>query len=647
MQQSVDTCLTGWGVSCGAEVQVKPDCSVQVEEGTLVLPSGTVVHTEGIRFRYYVRPEAADPEVRKAVLAFLGLDRLDERYPEYMELAGENHPSASVDPLKQQHPEDTPEHNLLMNRIMAVWARPRPEGPPRLTFLLLARDAVARARKIKPAAGDQQSGLFSRPITRKEIDAPTIEEFLRPQLKLRPLFIPRVGYKKLALVDAAAGLEESNLQHPFTTVSAFRDLFFEYKELIDEHLPILQKALSRLHQEFGSLLSHKGDVYLEKYRKVLAAKVHRFYEQGEHLYYIQYLYDWLSDLDGAFNELIDALDGYLPGCPCPSGRSQDAGRPDIVLLGPVLGGKSTYTPLMFRDLAQGAADDEEIRRVRMLHWRLLMMIWTFDLPFLRLEKVLRKYEGQDGIEEVLDATDYWEAVNAALPEAPDGERNHLPVKLTPTRGPWEPLGMQAIPYYYPVDGNSLYSLHQFWSFPATRQRATDRLLSYHAHEGDPSRPATDVWNDSYSERREVILPLAFSLLRYPYLKPEGHIGKKITIPAAAAGQFFLQSFPLREYLNKYNLLVEVIAIGIGQDAVVPLHMLNGLERRPVLEQGETLVLLYVASDNEQIELAECNRDETPEIALHTVVADFVLPYRWSCCPADGLNALTLTSQPPR
>ena len=252
--------------------------------------------------------------------------------------------------------------------------------------------------------------------------------------------------------------------------------------------------------------------------------------------------------------------------------------------------------------------------------------------------------GEPGIEEKLDSTDYWEFINTLPPEHPAGD-NKLPIKFTPSRGSTVPIGKQAIPYYYPIDSNSIYAVHQFWDYETTMLRRTDTHLSYNAYPGDPDKPSTDTVNDCYTTRTEVILPLAFDIEPYPWLRPEGHIGKLITVSANTMA-FYFASFPLMEYLVKYNLCVDVVAVGLpGGETSLSLERICGLEHRPALQQGQTLVLFFVSGDNEQIELQECRKDEKPEVKQFCVVADFVLPYRYSCCAEVTLPLLKLMAQP--
>ncbi|MBO9731374.1 MAG: hypothetical protein J7623_22230 [Chitinophaga sp.] len=650
MKEVIDTCVAGNGVVCGTEVHVNPDCSIDVSEGTVILPDGTILHTPEKKFRYYVKPLPAtggDGEmdtspwtrVSQFMLTYLKLDKLDPKHMEFLLLAPDDAPPDSIDSLKQQHPDDIPERNLNRDKIMLLLALSADtESGLQLYWILVTRNAMARAAGIEAPAPDDDQSLFSNNFSPDDIDIPAVDRFLRPVLQLPLLSIPRFGYKKLAIINPAIGLKEANLQAPFQTVKAYADIFFEYKAIIDDYQQEFRDALKLLHDLFGPLLSHKDAAYLEKYRKMLALKLNAFYEEGMHLYYIQYVYDWLRDLTTAYNELVLKLNGFRGKCTCSTiSESNNTGL--VVLLGPVLGGRSTYQPLIFRDLALAAERDAVIREVRCMHWRIMVMIRTFDLPFLHLEKVLAT--SNDTIEDKLDSTDYWES--QASPDT-GNPFQFLPIKLTPTRSSAELLGKTAIPYYYPLDANSVYSVHQFWDYETTVLRRTDTLLSYNAFPGNDDKASTDVSNDSYSTRPEVLMPLAFNFEPRHWLRVEGHIGRPITLNNDNK-DFRLNGFDLARYLMNYNICIDVIAVNVHSTTNVGLlPYVVGLEHRPALQQGQTLVLVYTDTD-EQIELNECIHSDRAEISAFTIVGDFMLPYRVSCCGIPDVDYYLMIQQP--
>lgn len=639
----INPCIFGYGIVCGGEVHLTNDCQLIVSAGTVIMPSGQVVHFSEQSFRHYWLQSELAQQIEEAT----GIHT-------FYELTNASYDAKTMDCLKQQHPEDFPEEDFLGDKILGLFQCKNDNAETdSLRFLLIPIGQLAALQNLTTTS-ETPAGLFSHQVSIHEVDPLQIDQQLRPELNLPTINLRRFGYQNLGLVNPAFGIEDNNFQYPYAPIHSFENLFFEYKNIIEQYLEELKDALEVLHQHFGTFLSHKGADYLERYRKVLTAKWQYFCEGGEHLYYVQYFYDWLRDLIQAYQELCEHLVGFSTSCICTNNSSKD--NCNFITLGSVLGGRSTYSPLIFRDIHTSKLNDEQVRKVRLLHWRMMMMVWTFDLPFLHLEKVLYDFKFDPGLEEEWDSTNYWEWVNRYQEEADNEVVNvkDLLIKTTPTTTRNNALGQQAIPYYYPLDSNSIYSLHRFWDYQKTRMHQTDQHLSYNAYEGDELAASTELINDSYTQREEIIFPLAFDLEKYRAYKMEGHIGKLITanpsdvsIPGLKAKSFYINSFDLLAYLFKYNLPLEVIAIDISTDLEMdkppftkaPIH----LEHQTSIQNAQTLVLLF-NSVAEQIELEECKKDEDPEIVAFSIVGDFVLPYRYSCCPNENLNALTLSSK---
>lgn len=637
----LDTCLSGYGISCGLAVHLTDDCSIVVGSGTVLTKEGWVLHVAEKRFRYYVIPDAKTPD----------------RY----ELAEKLTDSKKEDSLKNQFRKDTPERNFLDDKIVVLEL----DDQRQASFWLRSRTALVLEDQLdktlqqlsQPENPSRSWGIFARHKPTVHYDLADIEKVLRPVLQLPDVVLPRFGYKTLAYIDqnlrndfddpTTKLVRLDNLRNPFFAVSGYESVFWEYKAILDDSIPELARALETLHRLFGPLLTHKSPDNLKKFRQVLLHKWQVFLEEGRHLFYIQCYYDWLSDLLKAYDELRQALCAFDAECRCAQPEKPDYTARQI-RLGPVLGGQTTYKPLIFRDyFHQPFTTDHNEKRlleIKCLHWRLMTMIWTFDLPFLRLEKNVLIDEGYlVPAEEFKDSSDYWErAFNTPDHKATFAD---LPIQFTPGRLPYEPLGGQAIPYYFPLDTDSPYSVHRYWDFAATYNNRIDRHHSYNA-----SRDA-----DSYTDQPEIRFPLLYHLREWPYFRVEGHLGKSLTRQVPTDNNTFSDVFITDDYyevIQKYNLGLEVIAIDVDDavspneiNGVFPLSTLTktgpataqtnaktiGLEHQPGLCAGQTWVLLFT-SKGANIDLSECKKKEgTLEIAPNTVVADFILPYRFSCC----------------
>lgn len=614
----VNVCIHGHGIVCGLTTQVSENCDVIVGAGSVIALDGRLVQVEKKRFRYYLKQPSkitlqyfphrveAGGRINRTVLELSDSAQYDVR---------------TMDPLKPQSPNDLPTHDLLEDKVLVILVS-HEDG--KQYFLLVSPSELlkhdpALLKQVEQLAReevtDEVQGIFKKPRESVRYSDEVIDAALRQDLQLREVVVPRFGYKQLAIVSNGQPFGTDNFQNPYLRIAAFSDIFFEYKSILDDLVPEFHDALEKLHALFGGRLSHKGAAYWDKYRKILIRKWQVFLEEGEHLYYIQYYYDWLVDLVKAYDELRVHLSAFSGECHC-DGPHLEKQPVTIVKLGPVLGSQSGYTPVAFRDYFKPPLIDgqnaERWNEIRFLHWRLMMMIWTFDLPFLKLdESVLRRERYLVPAQEFDDSTNYLEATGF----------EEIPVKFTPGQTPDTELGRQAIPYYYPLDADSPFSLHRYWNYRLAQMNRGRHLHSYNAFKNTDSY----VFVNEGTYHTDALYPLAFHLREYPFLRVEGHIGKLFdpneTVKALAA------------LMQRDHVVFSVVAVSTADvndfvnkkpaNATRPPGL--GMEHVGGLEQGQTLVLVYADAD-EQIELAECKKDSLPEVAARTIVADFTIPF---------------------
>ncbi|MCF0074346.1 hypothetical protein LZD49_27935 [Dyadobacter sp. CY261] len=626
--EKVNVCIHGHGIVCGLAAQVGENCDVMITPGTAIGPNGEVVHIAEHRFRYYLKQPSKVVQQHFPHQVDTG-GRINRPVLELCEGAFD---AKTMDPLKPQGPNDLPTQDLLADKILIVLI---PTYEEKQYFILISpyellkkdQTLLAQVQQLaREDAAEQPGGIFKKPKEPVHYPAEVIDAVLRPVLQLPEVVVPRFGYKKLAVISNGQPFGTDNFENPFLKVASFSAIFFEYKAILDDLVPEFCEALERLHTLFGNRLTHKGANYWGKYRKVLVRKWQFFLEEGAHLYYIQYYYDWLTDLVKAYDELRAKLSAFSGACHCDDDLPEKE-QVILVKLGPVLGGRSSYTPVPFRDYFQppmtGAAG--QWNEIRFLHWRMMMMIWTFDLPFLKLdENVLLRERYIVKAQEFEDSTNYLETTNIVdKPGEVPGTVNFedLPVKFTPGQTPDTELGRQAIPYYYPLDADSLFSLHLYWNYRAAQMRGTSHLHSYNAFKTSDSY----VFKKEGRYHLDALYPQGFHLREYPWLRVEGHIGKLWDAANTAKD--------LAAAMQRDHVLFEVIAVSTKEiNDFVNKKPTNtdrptglGMEHTGGLAQAQTLVLVY-ADANEQIELAECKKDTLPEIAAKTIVADFTIPY---------------------
>lgn len=689
MNELINPCLSGHGISCGLTVRFNDNSSLSVGAGTAILPDGKVLHLpEKLFWNYLKRPQPAVATYFGKTKVWELTDQEDLEEPDNIDSF-----------VPQYRTDDQPGAVFLDDKILVVYVDEKAACPP--AFVLVRQVDMVRLTKLEadvrrlaePMRGNPKPGIFANPRTALSFDSEHIEAALFPYRQLPHVSLPRFGYKTLAVIDKnkkwnfddkTSAPKLDNLQNPFLRIAnlptpkpkesgrAFSLIFDEYKAILDEAFPAFKLALRVLHAQFGFLLTDNAPApqkpktarpkettcsepvqdEFAKYREVLCRKWQCFKEEGEHLYYIQYFYDWLADLITAYEAFRLALTEFSAECLCDE-QPDPKNPPNLLLLGPVITDEFNYKPLIFRDYFVEPFtynhNEERLRELKCLHQRLMLMIWTFDLPALQLErKVLQKGGYTDTAEEFKDSTNYWEQlitrrdaagkINPDKSGKPVFELNQLPVQITPSRALTESLGQQAIPYYYPIDADSAYSVHRVWDFVATKTNRTDRHLSYNAHPGD----------DSYTDHPDILFPLAFNIRPYPFLRVEGPIGRMISTQVTIESTVVEE---LREIIRKYNLCLEVLLVDINNGknpetaTIINLNKLLkkpdtlnnnqpinrdhlGLEHQNGGYAGQTLLLFYV-SVAEQIELNECKKDKTAEISAGTIVADFTLPYLYS------------------
>lgn len=575
--------LLGSGIVSGFDVYADDKYCIYVTPGTAVTSGGSIFQLKDQRvFQNYYKEI---PETAKQVAKdFINSSGITDKF-DFWVLAEGDYDANTMDPLKAQYKTDdepqraTEVHGTFLHDKILVLLSENPDSTPAgFHFILMRDDDVARLVKIDSAVKHLMDvakpqgvrpGIFSKNKKQRiNLDPESIDMALRPQLQLPEVVIPRFGYKTLAykdpkfpidMDDPPAGADfMDNLRNPFAAVFSFKDIFLEYKAILDKAVPELVEALAKLHKLFGHLLTHRDEEYLKLYGNVLARKWWAFKYGGEQFYYIQYFYDWVCDLAKAYHELRDALDnfsaaGFAPGS--PSSREQ---LPAYLLLGPVTDAQSSYKPLIFRDYFRQpiAADNnaDRLREIRCLHWRLMMMIWTFDLPFLHLEekKFASTEKPEPGVE-LKDSTDYWEHTDRNKDDQFNIE--DVPIKITPCCSPAMPLGCWPIPYYYPLDRDSPYSLHRFWNYHATKMNRTDTLLSFNANRG----------TDSYTQLPQVLFPLAYNIREYSFFRVEGLVGK---------GQSNINQ--LLEVLRKFNIALSVVKVDVSCVLQLKNRTINGV-----------------------------------------------------------------------
>lgn len=599
--------LIGSGIVCGLQVFVDGFCNIYLTKGVGLTSYGHLINiNRDLNFKYYraYKNETDYPLFNKKIKGkSLQLWELLAKY--------EDDPD-NAKPLAPQTTEELQRNSFVENKIMLLFLEsiPKDEKPETKDFLVSyydyrgseksalkhyrvrflvteqapilqmmgtadeLREVVVEKSTTQPPYGYGDE-LFDR-YTPTELD---LRKAIDPSLMLKELRLRRFGY---GIVNTSCKLGEPDWEFPLIT--NLEVLFDAYKIIIDRAITALSKELHKIQLHFLPILTHRNKEYIDDHLSLLERKwtIYReSAEKREQMHYIQYFYDLMRDLYKAYNELREELIELMAACPANVGA-----YPRHLLLGRVKRGSTNYQPSPIRHEIQqppiynGNAD--RLVRVKMYHWRILMMIRGFYLPDYIIDPEVNPHCGEHVVEE-------------DIPKMDD-------IRITPSVGYGEPLDQQSIPYYFPLS-SSRYSVHRFWNYQRSKTSMIDHILSYYAqtpHESD----------DNYTEVQFVKEPLIYSLDAFPFYRIEGHIGKK-----------FNDAEGMVKYLKtKYNLGFDVISVRIDnltQEYPWLRASFNGFvqdklgaEHLSGVVNGGTFVLVY---DTEGCQ----------------VVADFSLPYL--CC----------------
>jgi len=215
----------------------------------------------------------------------------------------------------------------------------------------------------------------------------------------------------------------------------------------------------------------------------------------------------------------------------------------------------SFQPSVFRQpylqppVYNGNAD--RLQQIRFLHWRMVIMMKCFYIP---------DWEREDMSDE-----SYFDVLHMEN-ERKLGEDSDWPVRITPSRLYREPLGKQAIPFYYNLS-NSPYSLQHYWDYFATKHNREDHHFSYFCKE-DPA----------YTQLTSVQHPFLYSVDQYTFYRIEGHTGMK----AAEAKK------AITDLKTKYRLCFNVV---VSTHNELNFWLGNGAEHVGGVRQGGIFILL--------------------------------------------------------
>jgi len=256
---------------------------------------------------------------------------------------------------------------------------------------------------------------------------------------------------------------------PVKELNNTNDVFNAFLQLVDEGtLKKISEVLNYCYFHYKPILGVDSNPFInvfETFKDTLEQV------KNNNPFFIQYFYDWISDIVNTYYEFKGRIFDVQAIC-CPD--------EDLFPLHLMLGEankdtdddtKSKYRQYFIYSPLFNEQKDR-LAEVKMLFDKLIKLVGNFVIPN-------------------------------------PNTFNNAPVKITPSRYYDKPLSNRSIPYYYNPIG-----LFSVWNWYKTRKGNEKYNLSYHAAR--------------YNNDDAIVYPLKYDIERYNFFRIEGHIGKSFS-----------------------------------------------------------------------------------------------------------------------
>ncbi len=434
--------LLGMGLVCGMEISKPSNTSIHINCGVGVTSLGYLIPFEAQTFTHFKTVNLSEnfltPSINDDLNYLEEMYQYANRYQVFensMELLASNSEDDGKQPLTAA---------ILENKVVMLLVE---------TVLVDVKNCVAldcddKGKrldfKVRPLLVDKEL-LFESEFSLNHCET----------IYLDALVLPRYNVPKKDLKIVA-------------------DIFSSYKRLIEKSIPLINAS-------FNNIYNHYGDAFgsLDNYMRLnqVSGRILSVYNQNKNGNYLQYVWDWMSDLVETYNEIAE-FHLCNPSLCCPNKSefpfhillgSTEVATQDILENSSLLKFRSPF-------IKTGVVASEDLESKNMLKGlleKLIRQIGTFDL---NVEVVAKKG-----------------------------------IKITPSYLGKVPLSDKAIPMYY----SDITALNAKWSPQLTAKNQHKHILSYHAEEYNPSA-------------LHVTQPLEYDIQDYDFFRIEGHIGREYT-----------------------------------------------------------------------------------------------------------------------
>jgi hypothetical protein len=286
----------------------------------------------------------------------------------------------------------------------------------------------------------------------------------RMEFTIRPLLIPVNDLTKNLIPEQQIEENYSKLTFPrynvpYKNLITGNSVLDEFKKVFEAtQLLTISSAIKDLYADHKYILPNENSFAVFENSK---AKMDEMLTLHKSNIGAQYLWDWISDITQAYNEII-AFKKINPSFCCVN----ESLFPFHVVLEADASNTSVYRTPFMPSLTATKKEGLKLKK--------------FILLFRRLASIINSFEMQKG-----------------------GK-----IRITPSSCGDHFLSKKAIPFYY----SQILDLKQKWNPELTLKIKNDSILSYHS----------DIPN--YTSKIEVIKPLLFEIEPYNFFRIEGHIG---------------------------------------------------------------------------------------------------------------------------
>lgn len=418
----------GIGIVCGLEILHPQPNQITISCGMAITSLGYQINWEEKTFSYYHSVElSADFLAPK----FIDGEFLDLTLPH----------SKKYEPLKNSI-ELLPTNTLEVDRI----AIPNNFFKDKIVILLLETSLIDEKNCVTTNCDDKGKRIeFKiRPLL---ISINQLNSYLFPE------YPKVVNFEKISL-------PRYNVPHHQLITGS--DVLNEFKKnLSDSVISNVSDKISLAYKSYQSITSDTVDFNVLNNPKAALETVINTHKNSIN---VQYLWDWMSDIASAYNEIIE-FNERNPSLCCVDEKM----FPFHIVLGKVDDNNINYRTPFFSTQNSSLKNNQKRKELSLLFERLVHLI------------------------------KFWKVQNNGI-------------KVTPSVYGDVPLSKKSIPYYY----DQILELNRKWNPKKTAKNKNNEILSYHSEMAN------------YTNLDVVKKPLLYDIEKFNFFTIEGHLGKKYT-----------------------------------------------------------------------------------------------------------------------